>query len=198
VLPGSGSRAVRALAVRPDGRIIAAGEEHIVRVWEGLAGGDPLRLEGHTNWVVALVVLPDGRIATAGHDRTLRVWDIHRGGEPLVMEGHSDEIRSLALLPDGRIVSASDDATVRVWDVQLQRQTGVFVADAAVRCLAVAPDGLIAAGCGDGAVHLLREFGRRLNVLMRLNPEGVCRTDRGARSLDRAPQAHTLRRGLLF
>jgi len=45
---------------------------------------------------------------------------------------------------------------VRVWDVRRGREVIAFTADASIACLAVRPDGLIAAGDGLGCVHFLR------------------------------------------
>lgn len=54
------------------------------------------------------------------------------------------------------MVSGSKDRTVRVWGLtgaaEMQRS---FTADSAIVCLVTA-DGMIAAGCEDGIVHLLR------------------------------------------
>lgn len=143
---------VTALAVLPDGRLISGSMDETVRVWS-LQGGDPQVLEGHSGAIEALAVLPDGRVVSGSTDNSVRVWSLE-GSAHQVLEGHSKCVRALAVLADGRMVSGSWDGSVRLWSpAELQR---AFIADAPVDCLCVSPAGMIAAGCYDGTVHVLR------------------------------------------
>lgn len=55
---------VRALAVLPDGRIASAGDDQVIRIWEGEANRGDMRcikqLQGHTKAIESLAVLLDG------------------------------------------------------------------------------------------------------------------------------------------
>ncbi|MDM0054009.1 DUF4062 domain-containing protein [Variovorax sp. J22R115] len=148
---------VNALAVLPDGRFASCGNDSAVRLWDAAHPDAPIVFEGHSGRVRALAVLADGRIASGGDDHTVRLWDPAHPEASIVFEGHWGGVSALAMLPDGRIVSGANDWTVRLWDPTDRQSNRVFVADAAINCLAATPGGLIVAGCADGTVHFLRE-----------------------------------------
>ncbi|MFO0891592.1 MAG: serine/threonine-protein kinase [Isosphaeraceae bacterium] len=110
---------VYALAISPDGRLLASGStDRTVRIWR-LADGRLLHvLEGHVNWVQSLAFHPDGsRLASAGGDRTIRIWDPIEGRDVLTLQGHRDRVHGLAFSPDGTsLASAAADGEVRVWE----------------------------------------------------------------------------------
>ena len=59
---------------------------------------------------------------------------------------------------DGRLViSVSDDNTLKVWNLQTLEVIACFTGESALKCCAVAPDGVtIAAGEASGQVHFIR------------------------------------------
>jgi WD40 repeat protein len=67
---------VFALGYSPDGRrLVSAGKDGTVRLWDVEAGRELLRLEGHTDWVTAVAFGPRGRLlASCGRDGTVRIW----------------------------------------------------------------------------------------------------------------------------
>ena len=69
-------KAVRSLAVSPDGkRLLSGGEDGTVKLWS-VADGAPLyTLTGHSGAVNGVCFTPDGAgAASAGADRTVRLW----------------------------------------------------------------------------------------------------------------------------
>ena len=113
-----------AIAISPDGTLLAAAEDMTVRLWRwptdperdelryfailgrreedtGL-GGD----EGHDGPVWAMAFSPDGKLlATAGEDRVIRVWAVDTAAKEVfgmcryVLEGHRSRVRALTFQP---------------------------------------------------------------------------------------------------
>ncbi|GIH26287.1 hypothetical protein Aph01nite_45970 [Acrocarpospora phusangensis] len=142
--------AVRAVAVTPDGRVLAAGgDDGLVRLWsrDGHPYGEPLA--GHHDAVNAVCFSPDGRLlASAGEDRTVLLWrlDGRPYGDPLT--GYPDSVHRLSFAPDGQSLIAAGDAGVMVFRLDGGRGLGFGEPASA---LAVSPDGrLLVTGTADG------------------------------------------------
>jgi WD40 repeat protein len=167
---------VRAVAVSPDGRLLAAGgcsepypgtdacvpDPTVIRVWDLEGNADPAILTGHTGAVNALAFSPDGRTLVSGSDdSTIRLWEGRSADEfEFVAEltGHDEPVRAVAFSHDGAlIVSAGQDETVRLWNhtmgnVQVATLGG---SEEWVRALAISPDSrLLATSSTNGSVRL--------------------------------------------
>ncbi len=68
--------AVSALAVHPDGQLLAsAGVDGLVRIWDVATGQLVRTLEGHNDIALTVAFSPDGRqLASAGYDRIIHRW----------------------------------------------------------------------------------------------------------------------------
>ncbi|APG03441.1 hypothetical protein BJI69_05590 [Luteibacter rhizovicinus DSM 16549] len=83
VAPGE-SEATRSMAVSPDGRWLAVGDDHgVLRLWDladasQMEGRKPGKVTDHQSWVNAVAFSPDGKIlVSAGQDEALKRYDFN-------------------------------------------------------------------------------------------------------------------------
>jgi WD40 repeat protein/DNA-binding SARP family transcriptional activator len=150
--------AVDAVAVSPDGQLIAAGSRKYDLHLYDLASGKPaVELKGHTHIVWTVAFHPGGKILASGsNDQTVRIWDAHKDGALQVLQGHQHTVHCVVFSSDGNLLaSCSADQTIRIWDWD----TGTTIRTLqghtkAVYCIAISPDGnTLVSGGGD---HTLR------------------------------------------
>jgi len=161
-------RALRSLAVSPDGRLVAVGDEDgRVLLWTVddilRTGGRsaPRILAGHGAAVRSLVFSADGtRLATAGRDRVAHVWDLGDAAATVpavTCAGHASELDMVRFSPDGRLVATcSWDGTARLWDASTGAERSVFRAGKGrMSHVAFSPDGArLAVGSNDGVARV--------------------------------------------
>lgn len=151
------------LAVRPDGRMVAASSNSsLIWVWsigdDGTIELPPRRLAGHSDWVSSLTFSPDGRwLISAANDRTMRVWDVDSGEALYRFERSMGHVQAVVSAPDGTmLVSGSDDSIVRVWDIEANEEVRRFIGHTGlVSSVAFSPDGqAIVSGSHDKTVRV--------------------------------------------
>jgi WD40 repeat protein len=144
-------------------RLIAGGNDNIVRVFEVKTGKLLNQLNGHTAAVWGAVLLPGGKQAVTGAwDQTLRVWDVETGKELRRFKNAGGNVRCLALSPDGKTLAAGHfereggAGTVRLWDVEKSVQLRAFEGHTEeVSSVAFSPDGrLLVSSSFDHTVRL--------------------------------------------
>jgi WD40 repeat protein len=141
-LPGK----TRALAISPDGEVVAAAfgpstlsfamrlyggggavwadlserrdGDRTVRLYRVATGEELRTLKGHTRPCWGVAFSPDGRrLATAGgKDETVKLWDAQTGEEILTVGRHPGMVTSVAFSPDGHKIVSASWVDVRVWD----------------------------------------------------------------------------------
>ena len=161
---------VNAMAISPDGRILATGRGHMVHDADGPVdgrvelwdldrrtpiGGKPLFSSGEE--VRSLAFSPDGRTLAAGIGSGIRLLNVGDGRATPPINGLTGAIGALAFSPDGRTLAAGGHGVITLWDVRTRRQIGVPIGghEGPITALAFGRDGsILASGAEDGAVKL--------------------------------------------
>ncbi|GLW62540.1 hypothetical protein Arub01_07840 [Actinomadura rubrobrunea] len=174
---GAAMPAMSAVALSPDGRLLATGgpdeDDPSVRIWDTAARrpvGPPLkpgggRSDGADAVVHDMAFARDGRTLVTATADTVRVWDAARGREtapPIVM----DKGGVARLSPDGRLLAVQQGGAVSIWDVPGRRRTGSAIRvpghTDVVWAMAFSPDGRTLAVAGlDRTVRLFDVPARR-------------------------------------
>jgi WD40 repeat protein len=201
---------ILALALSPDGRLIAAGGrlpgrnggEGAIRIYERSTGTLLALLEGHTEAVLSLAFSPDGSmLASGGMDDTAILWSLADAAAVRTFKGHQGDVNAVRFSPDGaRLATASDDSAVGLWKVgdatliaELNGHTDFVIA------LAFSPaDGTLASSGLDRSIRLwdgvtgaaLRSFADRPSSAMSIafSPDG----NRILAGADKAPFAQAI------
>jgi hypothetical protein len=157
-----------ALAVSPDGSLLAAGgADKSIRIIELATGRELRQLTQHADWVMDLAFSPDGlRLASASRDGTARIFDPATGEMISAFREHDSPVFAVAFVGDGQqATSAGRDGRVRFWRVDRAEQVA-SLADfgGEVFELIVAGDNLLAAGIAGDVREIIvadRKVGRR-------------------------------------
>jgi WD40 repeat protein/serine/threonine protein kinase/DNA-binding XRE family transcriptional regulator len=152
---------IAALALSPDGKIIATGEgvagPNSIRLWNMQTGAAIRTLSGHIDWLRRLDFSPDGtKLLSASTDSTVRIWDVATGIE-LLKIAEPDWMQSAAFAPDGHtFITAGNDKIVRLRDSATGRELLALNAHTDwIYGVAFAHDGrLVASASADGTARI--------------------------------------------
>jgi len=146
-----------AIAVSPDGSMVAGPAYETIPVWDTKTGQRSASLEGHKDGVYDLAFSPDGRTLASAGDRTVKLWETDSGQLRATLRGHTDQVHAIAFSPDGKtLASASGDwalrsgggrkghGELRLWDPLTGQERAAFTEFAEpVIDLAFSPDGRV-------------------------------------------------------
>ncbi len=162
---------VRSLSWSPKGtRIVSAGDEKMVHVWDAMTGNTLHLYQDASEAVRVVAWSPDGSyIATAGVDALVRVWDGATNRLLVIYRGHGgDAVNALAWSPEQQLLaSAGNDGMVHVWNIAAGQPITIYRGHAdSVYCLAWSFDGKsIVSGGSDASVQIWQAFtGRNLST----------------------------------
>mgnify|MGYP001806810045 CR=1 FL=1 len=144
------------LAVRPDGRQVAAGfDSGQIRLFPLSAADDHRTFGESKDKLMAAAYSPDGKqFATAGGDAVVRVYDATSGGVKAELKGHKIAVTALAWVNNTTLASAGADKLVKVWDVPLAAAKDAAGHTVAVLAVATDPAGkVLLSGGADKSVR---------------------------------------------
>ena len=127
--PATGARAVRTVAFRPDGGVLASGgDDRSVRLWRVAEGNQLAKFTGHAGSVRSVAFSPDGGVlASAGDDGSVRLWDPSTGEQLAVLTGHVGSVCSVAFGPNAKVLaSGGTDETLRTWAIASGAQIAIL------------------------------------------------------------------------
>jgi WD40 repeat protein len=107
------------LAYGPDGRLVTAGADRTVRVWDP-GGGSAVVMRGHDDEVTTAVFTADGsKVLSSSKDGTLRLWDARSGAALAVLQSGEGVVDDVALSRDGKIATLSKNTVVQVFECKV-------------------------------------------------------------------------------
>ena len=147
-----------AIAVSPDGAVVAAGNYTEGKIWLYGRDGTPIGdLRGHTSGVTSLSFAADGALlVSASTDGMVRVWDLAERRCLHVLAEHGSAVRDVAVGGQvGLAASVGDDATLRLWEPSAGRLLRTIRHPQQVGAVAFSDDGkTLASGAADGVIRL--------------------------------------------
>lgn len=193
-----------AVAFRPDGRVLAAGDASgVVRVFDAASKTVLRELRGDAD-AAALrsVAFAANRVDVwaGGDDCCVRLWDVATGTAVRSMAAaHADYVRSVALLPasGGVVASGGYDHAIRLWDARTPTPIASFDAAAPVEAVCAFPSGTLLASAGANVITIWDVVARRPLAEIRSHQKAVLALAFDvtthtllAGSLDRAVKVH--------
>jgi WD40 repeat protein/Flp pilus assembly protein TadD len=143
--------AVKDVAFTPDGaRLLSAGFDDTVKIWDARTGHALGALAGHTGRVAGVRVTRDGKFAVTGGDHTLRIWALPDGKPVRTFDTGSDTVYSIDVSPDGRfIANGNGSGQAKVWSFEGKEVATLAHGGRRVLSVAFAPDSSRIATAGE-------------------------------------------------
>ncbi|RDW72425.1 snoRNA-binding rRNA-processing protein UTP15 [Aspergillus mulundensis] len=154
----------RGTDVRPDGRILVAGDDTgTVQVFDVSSRAILKTWKDHKQpvWVTKFSPSDPTAVLSASDDRTVRLWDLPSESSVKSFVGHSDYVRTAAFMPgslasSGSLLSGSYDRTVRLWDPRMEgRSAMTFKMGAPLETVLPMPTGTTVLAAADNKIAVL-------------------------------------------
>jgi WD40 repeat protein len=143
VNPKSKGAGTYAVAIAPDGKVLATGGmDAQAKLWDTSSGKLLHTLVGHHDRVQLLAMTPDGkRRATFGQNWAIRLWDVVTGTDACPLPGHTFTVCNAALSPDGKVaVTAGWDNALKWWDADTGRELRSLTVSEGITAMTLSPE----------------------------------------------------------
>ncbi|BAY23305.1 serine/threonine protein kinase with WD-40 repeats [Calothrix sp. NIES-2100] len=134
---------VRAIALSPDGQILASGgDDETIKLWNPKTGALIATVNENSDRVQSLAISPDGQIlASASYDKTIKLWNPKTGKLLRTLSGHTNQVRSVFISPDGKtLASTSYDKTIKLWNLKTGKLIRSLKPGKVATALVISPD----------------------------------------------------------
>ncbi len=136
--------AVMSLAFTSDDKkLLAAGRDGTLRMFDASTGESLRAFAGHTGAVAGVRVTADGRYAVSAGDHTVRIWSLPDAKPVRAIDAGMPQLYSLGVSPNGQTIAAGGPGgTIKVWSFD-GAQIATLASGTPGRVLSVAfsPDG---------------------------------------------------------
>ena len=174
-LPPAIVKPVRAVAVSPDGKLVAASRGNQIHIFDGKKGDfiktlvDPnLKTPdgkeakaAHISLVESMAFSPDGKTLASGSYQELTLWDMEKFLPVQRVTDFADRVTCIAYSADGKFIATGGGAPTEDGEIKVFDATGKLVTDIknghsdTVFAVAFSPDGkLLATGAADKFVKV--------------------------------------------
>ena len=157
-----GFNGMNAVAISPDGGMLAAGEpgeDPRIVLWNLKTNEQVKELTGHRNSIILLRFNHDGsKLVSGSVDSTAIIWDVFEGTIEHILQGKRGRIWPAVYSPDGyTVATGNDDGSITLWNAMTGIDVDLFHPHSeAIRFLEYSSDGtrLIAAST-DGTASII-------------------------------------------
>jgi WD40 repeat protein len=171
VMQAGHTKSVDAIAISPDGLLLASGSaDNSARLWEVATGHEIRTFSGHSLGIKALAFSPDSKLLVSGAiDGHVKLWNTVTGSA-LWDQPDCGSASAAAFSRDGRWIAVGNmEKTIKLLDATTGRQKGTLSGhNGLITALAFSPDArILASGSADHTIRFWEpETGREKRSLL--------------------------------